>query len=360
MHTHNPVGTDGFDFLEFTTTNPQKLINQFETMGFVPVAQHKTCDVTIYQQNDIRFIINLTKNSMASQFADLHGASVSAMGFRVNDAKFAYQHALACGATPYQPARETVAYDMPAIYGVGNSLIYFVDYRNNLSNYAHLFSPLQVHVSANQGAGLTYIDHVTHNLYRGNMLEWADFYTRIFNFREVRYFDIEGMLTGLKSKAMTSPCGKIRIPLNESSDDKSQIEEFLKDFNGEGIQHIALGTQDIYTSVNQLRKQGIAFLDTPDTYYELIDKRLPKHGESVEQLKKFRILIDGETQREKKLLLQIFTQNMLGPVFFEIIQRKGDEGFGEGNFRALFESIELDQIRRGVLTLEQEKEEEKS
>ncbi|MBX3709115.1 MAG: 4-hydroxyphenylpyruvate dioxygenase [Gammaproteobacteria bacterium] len=355
MQTNNPAGTDGFDFLEFTTNDPQKLINQFESMGFVPVASHKSHPVTVYQQNDIRFIINLTQDSIASQFADLHGASVSAMGFRVKDAKAAYQHSLTNGAIPYQAIHEQLVYDIPAIYGVGNSLIYFVDYKNDYSNYANHFSTLAAQKVTQQPVGLTYIDHVTHNLHRGNMVEWADFYTRLFNFKEVRYFDIEGKVTGLKSKAMTSPCGKIRIPLNESSDDKSQIEEFLKDFNGEGIQHIALGTNQIYDSVALLRKQGLEFLDTPDTYYDLIEKRLPKHGEPVENLRKNKILIDGSTQNEKKLLLQIFTKNMLGPVFFEIIQRKGDEGFGEGNFRALFESIELDQIRRGVLNVEEEK-----
>lgn len=352
MQIHNPVGTDGFDFLEFTTTDPQKLSQQFESMGFHPVATHKSQPVTIYQQNDIRFIINLSKNSMASQFAGLHGACVSAMGFRVKDAKAAHQHSLLHGATSYQPDNESVVYDMPAIYGVGNSLIYFVEYNNDTSNYAHQFSYLPKAGSVQPNAGLTYIDHVTHNLYRGNMVKWADFYNRLFNFREIRYFDIEGKVTGLKSKAMTSPCGKIRIPLNESSDDKSQIEEFLKDFNGEGIQHIALGTNHIYNSVETLRQNGLDFLDTPDTYFDLIEKRLPNHGEPVENLRKSRILIDGDTQSSKRLLLQIFTKNMLGPVFFEIIQRKGDEGFGEGNFRALFESIELDQIRRGVIELE--------
>lgn len=353
MHTHNPANTDGFDFLEFTTNEPEKLIKQFEAMGFVAIAKHKSQDVTIYQQNDIRFIVNKTKNTMAKQFADLHGASCCAMGFRVMDAKLAYQHALSCGALPYQPENENAVYDVPAIYGVGNSLIYFIDYKNKISNYAHHFTPLTSQHINHTGHGLTYIDHVTHNLHRGNMAEWADFYTRLFNFREIRYFDIEGKVTGLKSKAMTSPCGKIRIPLNESSDDKSQIEEFLKDFNGEGIQHIALGTDDIYKSVAQLRDHDLDFLDTPDTYYDLIEKRLPKHGEPIETLKQHRILVDGETKQQKKLLLQIFTKNMLGPVFFEIIQRKGDEGFGEGNFRALFESIELDQIRRGVLTIEE-------
>jgi 4-hydroxyphenylpyruvate dioxygenase len=344
MQVDNPTGTNGFDFLEFSTHQPNVLHNQFLAMGFTPAAKHHTLDITIYQQNDIRFILNLSENSLASQFAKLHGPSASAMGFRVQDAKKAYDYAIAKGARPCQQS----IYNIPAICGVGGSLIYFVDYKNDKANYSNLFSSLPQHT--NTSIGLTYLDHVTHNLYRGNMDIWYEFYQNIFNFREVRYFDIEGKLTGLKSRALQSPCGKIRIPLNESSDDKSQIEEFLKDFNGEGIQHIALGTDNIYDSVERLRTQGLQFLDTPETYYELIEKRLPQHGEQLVNLKKNRILIDGTTKNERKLLLQIFTQNMLGPVFFEIIQRKGDEGFGEGNFKALFESIELDQIKRGVLT----------
>lgn len=355
MEINNPAGTDGFDFLEFASPDPQKLIAQFKVMGFVPVSQNRSGELLVFQQNHIRFIINNTKNSMAHQFAEMHGPSICAMGFRVKDAQHAFQHALAKGALPYQPYSKENIYGIPAIYGVGNSLIYFVDYKNNQPNYTKIFPGIESNHPTNH-LGLVYIDHVTHNLYRGNMKEWADFYIRLFNFREIRYFDIEGKLTGLKSKAMTSPCDKIRIPLNESSDDQSQIEEFLKDFNGEGIQHIALGSGHIYDSVKKLRKNGLEFLDTPDTYYELIEKRLPKHGEPISKLKKYQILIDGDTtkDKEKKILLQIFTKNMLGPVFFEIIQRKGDEGFGEGNFRALFESIELDQIKRGVL-----KEEEK-
>lgn len=354
MALHNPVGTNGFEFLEFTTQQPQILDKQFIALGLRPIAKHKDVNVTLYQQNDIRFLVNTVPNSMASHFASMHGPSVSAMGFRVNDAKAAHAHALSLGARPYQSTADQMIYDMPAIYGVGDSLIYFVDHQSGKANYAHHFADL-TSSTATQNIGLTYIDHVTHNLHRGQMDKWADFYTRIFNFQEVRYFDIEGRVTGLKSRAMASPCGKIRIPLNESSDDKSQIEEFLKDFNGEGIQHIALGTSDIYNSVELLHTTGLDFLNTPDTYYELIDKRLPNHGEQAERLKKNRILIDGTTESQRKLLLQIFTKNMLGPVFFEIIQRKGDEGFGEGNFKALFESIELDQIRRGVLSLEKDK-----
>ena len=354
MELHNPAGTNGFDFLEFTTKDVSKLTNQFEMMGFKHVATHKALDIKIYQQNDIRFIINNAKNSLASRFADAHGASVCAMGFQVANAKQTFEFCLSKGARAYTPENESIVYDIPAIYGVGDSVIYFVDHQNGAANYAREFHYTDQHPGAHPGHGFTYLDHVTHNLHRGNMDIWADFYTRLFNFREIRYFDIEGKLTGLKSRAMTSPCGKIRIPLNESSDDKSQIEEFLKEFNGEGIQHIALGAKNIYESVEILRKKGIAFLDTPDSYYELLEARLPAHGEPLDALKNLNILLDGNTEEKKRLLLQIFTQNMLGPVFFEIIQRKGDEGFGEGNFRALFESIELDQIRRGVLEQEQE------
>lgn len=346
MQSINPAGTDGFDFLEYTTQQPDVLEKQFRAMGFVPVAKHNSKNIVIFQQNDIRFIINTAPNSHAAEFAKLHGPSVSAMGFRVDNAKAAFEHALKHGAK----AAESI-YGVPAIQGVGGSLIYFVDYTNDKANYSSEFTTI-AHEPVNPQTQLTYLDHVTHNLHRGNMNVWADFYERIFNFKEVRYFDIEGKLTGLKSRAMTSPCGKIRIPLNESSDDKSQIEEFLKDFNGEGIQHIALGTSNIYEAVETLRVNGLNFLNTPDTYYSLIEKRLPKHGEHTERLQKNRILIDGNVEPSRKLLLQIFTKNMLGPVFFEIIQRKGDEGFGEGNFKALFESMELDQIQRGVLKAE--------
>lgn len=343
MQPHNPTGTNGFEFLEFSTHQPDILDKQFTSLGFTPVAKHRNQDVTIYQQNDIKFLVNVTPNSMANQFAAKHGPSTSAMGFRVKNAKETFDRAVSLGAKPYQT--EKPIYNLSAIYGVGESLIYFVDDDASwMNDFVEIKNPIR------HEKGLTYLDHVTHNLHRGQMDKWADFYSSIFNFQEVRYFDIEGKLTGLKSRAMASPCGKIRIPLNESSDDKSQIEEFLKDFKGEGIQHIALGTNDIYESVEQLRTTGLEFLTTPDTYYELMEKRLPNHGEQAERLKKNRILLDGTTQPKRKLLLQIFTKTMLGPVFFEIIQRKGDEGFGEGNFRALFESIELDQIRRGVLT----------
>ncbi|MFL6772693.1 MAG: 4-hydroxyphenylpyruvate dioxygenase, partial [Sphingomicrobium sp.] len=325
-------------------------------------ARHRHKNVVLYRQGGINFILNAEPDSFAQRFARQHGPSICAIAFRVQDAKFAYERAIGLGAWGYAGVAGPGELNIPAIKGIGDSLIYLVDRGRgkngaregdigNIGFYDVDFEPL-AGVDAREalnppGYGLTYIDHLTHNVHRGRMNEWADFYERLFNFREIRYFDIEGQATGVKSKAMTSPCGKIRIPLNESQDDKSQIEEFLREYKGEGIQHIALGTSDIYESVDILRGRGIAFQDTPDTYYELVDERVKNHGEPTAEMKKRAILVDGAPTEGQGLLLQIFTQNVIGPIFFEIIQRKGNEGFGEGNFKALFESIELDQIRRG-------------
>ncbi len=363
----NPMGTDGFEFIEFAAPDPAALGRLFETMGFTAVARHRHKAVTLYRQGGVNFIINAETDSFAQRFARLHGPSICAIAFRVQDAAHAYRRALELGAWGFDNKAGPMELNIPAIKGIGDSLIYFVDRWQgkggakagaigNISIYDVDFVPLLDAqgrpVDPNPaGHGLTEIDHLTHNVFRGRMKEWSEFYERFFNFREVRYFDIEGKLTGLKSKAMTSPCGKIRIPINESSDDKSQIAEYLDLYHGEGIQHVALGTTDIYQSVAGMKGTGVAFQDTIDTYFDLIDKRLPGHGENVEELKRLRILIDGAAHlgAEKELLLQIFTKEVIGPIFFELIQRKGNEGFGEGNFKALFESIELDQIRRGVL-----------
>jgi 4-hydroxyphenylpyruvate dioxygenase len=270
------------------------------------------------------------------------------MAFRVKDAALAFTKLIAAGATPFKNHIGPMELNIPAIEGIGGSVIYLVDRYGEHSIYDVDFIPTDPHKGlAHVGAGLGEIDHVTHNVFRGNMDKWAGFYERFFNFREIRYFDIEGKLTGLKSRAMTSPDGKIRIPINESADDKSQIEEYLHDYKGEGIQHIALSSKNIYESVEMLKERSVAFQDTPDTYYERIDNRLKGHGEDVARMRRDKILIDGD--EEHGLLLQIFTQNAIGPIFFELIQRKGNQGFGEGNFRALFESIEADQVRRGVL-----------
>ncbi|MQR00260.1 4-hydroxyphenylpyruvate dioxygenase [Glaciimonas soli] len=357
----NPMGTDGFEFVEYAAPDPQAMGTLFEKMGFTAIARHRHKDVTLYRQGDINFIINAEKDSFAQRFARQHGPSVCAIGLRVKDAAFAYKRALEMGAWGFDNRTGPMELNIPAIKGVGDSLIYFVDRWHgkdagdagaigNISIYDVDFVAIPGAKVNPVGCGLTYIDHLTHNVHRGRMKEWADFYENLFNFREVRYFDIEGKLTGLKSKAMTSPCGKIRIPINESSDDKSQIAEYLDLYHGEGIQHIALGTDDIYTSVTDMKAREVAFQDTIETYYDIVDRRLPSHGERLEDLKRLRILIDGNSNAStRELLLQIFTQNVIGPIFFEIIQRKGDQGFGEGNFRALFESIELDQIKRGVL-----------
>ena len=346
----NPMGTDGFEFVEYTAPDPEALGRLFESMGFVKVARHRSKEVSLYRQGDVNFIVNAEKESFAQGFARVHGPSVCAIAFRVKNAAFAYKRALSLGAWGVEGKVGPMELNIPAIKGIGDSLIYLVvRYVPRGSIYDVDFDYLPGVESNPKGVGLTYIDHLTHNVHRGRMAEWADFYERLFNFREIRYFDIEGKLTGLKSKAMTSPCGKIRIPINESSDDKSQIQEYLSAYHGEGIQHIALGTGDIYHSVETLKTKGVPFQDVPDTYYEQIDARLPGHGEDLKRLATDRILIDGAPTKGGGLLLQIFTQTVIGPIFFEIIQRRGNEGFGEGNFRALFESIELDQIRRGVL-----------
>lgn len=344
----NPLGTDGFEFVEFTGDSAH-LHTVFIELGFVPVAKHKYRNVTLYRQGQISFILNDRENGQAPEFTQSHAVGANAMAFRVKNAQKAYDHAIASGATPAKDYGEVTGLRIPAIEGIGGSLLYFVDmYGDRGSIYDVDFEYIQDDHWP-KGAGLTYIDHLTHNVNRGNMDKWAGFYEDIFNFREIRYFDIEGKITGLKSRAMTSPCGQIRIPINESSDDKSQIEEFLDRFNGEGIQHIALGSDDILSSVEILKENGVPFQSTPDTYYERLDARLPGHGEDVERLRELQVLVDGAPTEGQGTLLQIFTQDAMGPVFFEFIQRKGNEGFGEGNFQALFESIEQDQIRRGVL-----------
>ena len=348
----NPMGTDGFEFVEYAAPDPDLLRSLFAKMGFPAVATHKRKNVTLHRQGDINFIINAEPNSFAERFAGEHGPCACAMAFRVKDAAAAHARALSLGATDAPSDVAGGELDIPAIEGIGGSRLYLVDRYGDAGSIYDVdfdFEPGWQGQEADAASHLTYIDHLTHNVHRGRMAHWADFYERLFNFREIRYFDIEGKVTGLISKAMTSPCGKLRIPLNESQDDKSQIEEFLRDYNGEGIQHIALGSDDIYGAVDILRGRGIAFQDTPDTYYEQVDARVAGHGEPTVELEKRRILVDGAPTEGQGLLLQIFTQNVIGPIFFEIIQRKGNEGFGEGNFKALFESIELDQIRRGVI-----------
>jgi 4-hydroxyphenylpyruvate dioxygenase len=347
----NPLGLDGFEFVEFTSPDPKRLAGQFETLGFVAVGRHRSKDVLRYRQGDINFILNMDPQGQAAEFRAAHGPSANAMAFRVKDAAQALRLAVERGAKAVNGPVGPMELNIPCIEGIGGSNLYLVDRYGAQEIYDVDFRPIEGAAEAivEGHVGLTYIDHLTHNVHRGQMDRWASFYEDIFNFREIRYFDIEGQQTGLVSRAMTSPDGKIRIPLNESQDEHSQIEEFLRDYRGEGIQHIALGTPDIYGAVERLRERGLRFQDTPQTYYEQLDARIPGHGESLQRLMADRILLDGAPTEGQGLLLQIFTENQIGPIFFEIIQRKGNEGFGEGNFKALFESIELDQIRRGVL-----------
>lgn len=348
----NPAGTNGFEFVEFAHPEPEMLDKTFRQMGFEPVGRHRDKAITLYRQGDINYLLNAEPTGHAADFVAEHGPSAPSMAWRVADARVALERAIAAGAEEYNGPGKSL--DVPAAIGIGGSLIYFVEtWGSRGSPYSAEFEWLGAPDPRPEGFGFHYLDHLTHNVHRGNMGTWFEFYARAFNFREIRFFDIQGKATGLVSRALTSPDGRIRIPINESTDDKSQIEEYLRRYKGEGIQHIAIGTDDIYAATDAIAASGMRFMPAPpDTYYEMSHERVEGHDEPIEKMRKHGILIDGEGViggGETKILLQIFSRTVIGPIFFEFIQRKGDDGFGEGNFRALFESIEADQIRRGVL-----------
>jgi 4-hydroxyphenylpyruvate dioxygenase len=343
----NPAGTDGFEFVEFAHPEPEALRRLFAEMGYALTARHKSRDIELWQQGDVTYILNRQPGSFAAGFAELHGPSAPSMGWRVADAQKAFAHAVSKGGEPYEGPGKTI--DVPAIKGIGGSLIYFIDQYHDTSPYNAEFDWLAP--SKPRGVGFHYLDHLTNNVFQGNMDKWFAFYRELFNFREIRFFDIEGKFTGLFSRALTSPCGRIRIPINEDRGEKGQIVAYLKKYNGEGIQHIAVGTDDIYQSTDAIAENGIKFMPgPPDAYYRLSHERVAGHDEPLERMKKHGILIDGEgvlDGGETRILLQVFSKTVIGPIFFEFIQRKGDDGFGEGNFKALFESIEREQIEKG-------------
>ena len=348
----NPAGTDGFEFVEFAHPDPEELRALFKRMGYSHVANHKTKDIELWQQGDITYILNADPESFAAGFVSEHGPCAPSMGWRVADAKHAFDHAVAKGATPYEGAGK--ALDVPAIYGIGGSLLYFVDQYYDTSPYSDEYD--WIAQSKPEGVGFFYLDHLTHNVHKGNMDKWFRFYGDLFNFREIRFFDIEGKYTGLLSRALTSPCGRIRIPINEDRGEKGQIVSYLKKYKGEGIQHIAVGSDDIYDSTDEIAARGLKFMPgPPETYYAMSHERVQGHDEPIDRMQKHGILIDGEgvvDGGETKILLQIFSKTVIGPIFFEFIQRKGDDGFGEGNFKALFESIEQEQIATGEIAAE--------
>jgi len=349
----NPMGLMGFEFVEFASPIADTLEPIFEKLGFTMIARHRSKDVLLYRQGDINFIVNREPKSPAAYFAAEHGPSACGLAFRVKDSHKAYERALELGAQPIDMVTGPMELRLPAIKGIGGAPLYLIDrFEDGKSIYDIDFEFIDGADKHPVGHGLKLVDHLTHNVYRGRMSFWANFYERLFNFREIRYFDISGEYTGLTSKAMTAPDGKIRIPLNEeSSKGAGQIEEFLMKFNGEGIQHVALLSDDLLSTIDSLTMAGVPLMTAPsETYYEMLEERLPGHGQPVAELQTRGILLDGNTSGEKpRLLLQIFSDTLLGPVFFEFIERKGDDGFGEGNFKALFQSIERDQVRRGVL-----------
>jgi 4-hydroxyphenylpyruvate dioxygenase len=346
----NPAGTDGFEFVEFAHPEPEELRTLFARMGYALTARHRTKAIELWQQGDITYVLNDEPGSHARRFVEEHGPCAPSMCWRVVDARHAFEHAVAMGAVPYLAADR--ALDLPAIVGIGGSLIYFTDqYGGGATPYAGEFEFLTDAKPA--GVGFHYLDHLTHNVHKGNMDRWFDFYGRLFNFHQIRFFDIEGKYTGLLSRALTSPCGRIRIPINEDRGETGQIVEYLRRYRGEGIQHIAVGTDDLYQATDEIAARGVKFMPKPPmAYYTLSKSRVAGHDEPIEAMARHGILIDGEGVvggGETRILLQIFSKTVIGPIFFEFIQRKGDDGFGEGNFRALFESIEQDQIDRGVL-----------
>lgn len=348
----NPMGLDGFEFVEFTAPEKGLLEQVFTTMGFTKVAIHRSKEVELWRQGDINFITNYEPGSHADYYAREHGPSACGMAFRVKNANAAYNRALECGAQPVVIETGPMELRLPAIKGIGFATVYLIDrYVEGQSIYDIDFDWIEGVDRHPTGFGFHTLDHLTHNVYRGRMDYWAKYYEDLFNFREIRYFDIKGEYTGLLSKAMTAPDGKIRIPLNEETTGGGQIEEFLMQYSGEGIQHIAFACDDILASWDMLKASGLQFMTPPpNSYYDMLEERLPGHGEPAAELQQRGILLDGSTEGgQPRLLLQIFSDTLLGPVFFEFIQRKEDEGFGEGNFKALFESIERDQIARGVI-----------
>ena len=349
----NPIGLDGFEFLEFTAPKKGMLEPIFEAMGFTLVARHKSKDVELWRQGDINLLSNYEKKCHAAYYAEEHGPSACGMAFRVKDSQHAYKEVLARGAQPMDTHTGPMELKLPAIKGIGGAMLYLIDrYEGENTIYDIDFNWIEGVDRHPEGCGFHTLDHLTHNVYRGRMNFWAGFYEKLFNFKEIRYFDIKGEYTGLLSKAMTAPDGKIRIPLNEEAvGGGGQIEEFLMKYNGEGIQHIAFACDDLVACLDKLKAKGMKFMTPPpNTYYDMLEERLPGHGENVDELQKRGILLDGTTENgEPRLLLQIFSETVFGPVFFEFIQRKQDEGFGEGNFKALFESIERDQVNLGVL-----------
>jgi 4-hydroxyphenylpyruvate dioxygenase len=352
ISAENPAGTDGMEFIEFAHPDPQALRETFAKMGFQLTARHKSRAVELWQQGDVSYLLNADPTSYASGFAAEHGPCAAAMGWRVVDAARAHAHAVAQGAVSFDDPGKVL--DLPAVIGIGGSLIYFTDQYNGLNPYDGAFD--WIAAPKPQGVGFFYLDHLTHNVHKGNTQHWQDFYARLFNFKQISFFDIQGKLTGFFSRALQSPCGRIRIPINEDKGETGQIIEYLRRYNGEGIQHIAVGTNEIYDAADEIYARGLRFMPKPPaSYYAMSQTRVQGHAEPLERMAKHGILIDGEgvvDGGETKVLLQIFSKTMVGPIFFEFIQRKGDEGFGEGNFKALFESIEQDQIDRGVLAAE--------
>lgn len=343
--SQNPLGLRGIEFTEFASPDTDFMHNVFGAFGFSELKRHATKDILYYNQRDIHFLLNREKKGFSAEFAKSHGPAICSMGWRVDNAEQAQAEAVRRGATAAKPEDTDLPY--PAIYGIGDSLIYLIDqFGDKGSIYDTDFIDLE-EKNIVPDLGFIEIDHLTNNVYKGTMQKWADFYKEVFGFEEVRYFDIKGQKTALLSYALRSPDGSFCIPINEGKDDNNnQIDEYLNEYNGPGVQHIAFRSDDLLASLDKLDRSVIDTLDIHDDYYESVFNRVPGVTEDPARIKDHQVLVDGD---ENGYLLQIFTKNLFGPIFIELIQRKENLGFGEGNFQALFESIERDQERRGVI-----------
>jgi len=346
----NPLKLCGIEFTEYASPDSDFMEKAFYGFGFSKTKKFKGRDIDYFNQNDIHFLLNREVEGFSKEFAKKHGPAICSMGWRVEDADFAFTEAIKRGAKSAEHAANKLPY--PAIFGIGDSLIYFIDnFKRSGKNKGAIYDT--DFISHDQpeivdDKGFLAVDHLTNNVYQGTMQKWADFYKSVFGFTEVRYFDIKGVKTALVSYALQSPCGQFCIPINEGKGNTdNQIDEYLNEYNGPGVQHLAFITDDLVHSLEQLDRDVIDTLHIVPEYYDEIFDRVPWVKEDKEKIKDYQILVDS--QENDSYLLQIFTKNLFGPIFIEMIQRVNDQGFGEGNFSTLFKSIELNQMERGVL-----------
>lgn len=352
MDQFSQLGIRGIDHIEFAVSNLEAASQLYTRLGFEKIASREISQrqlkTFLFGQGKIRVMVTQSalKTDPVAQYVQLHGDGVMAIGFSCDNAVTALELTVSRGAdlhaSPKRIEREFGTVEKASIKAMGDVALTFIHRTGELFDEG-FDNPVSYDPT---GFGLQKIDHITINVEKGKMKSWAQFFEKVLGLKNTRFFDIHTEKTGLYSFVMESPDGCVKMPINEPTEDASQIQEFLNINHGPGVQHIALSTVSLIDSLNALRRSGVLFLEVPDTYYDAVPKRVPDLREDLSQLQSLGILADGDS---KGYLLQIFSQNLVGPFFYEFIQREGNDGFGEGNFRALFEAIERDQIRRGIL-----------